>query len=418
MSGPTIQRDGDTWGLAWAEHGISMGFERIKERSDGLKAMVTVEGELAGRVVGPAELNMLSLQSQKTWASNCHKRVNSLSDDQWHAMMVQACAIVTKQFWEPTPTIHLDEVDSSGSIEYLMPMIPVNETTVVYGDGGALKSMFCLRMGMSHALGLETPWGVPVAVGNVLYLDWETNPVTVARRLRRLALGEAATTPRIHYRQCFRSLVDELPNIKEEVSKRKITLVIVDSIGFAVSGALTEDEPARTAMNALRSLSPVTRLVVAHISKASAEGPGKAKPFGSAFFWNGMRSGIELRTTEDNAGQNVMDLGVYHNKGNDGGIWKPFGLSVIFDTKSDGILFEKSDIQDVPDLAARTSLSARIRAMLRHGAMDTNALADELDAKPDAVRLAASRMGDLVKVAEGGGRGKATVWGLSSDPLP
>lgn len=412
MTGPAIQRDGDTWALSWSEHGIAMGFERIKERSDGLKAMVTVEGAHAGRVVGPAELNMLSLQSQKTWASNCHKRVNSLSDDQWHAMMVQACAIVTKQFWEPTPTIHLDEVDSSGSTEYLVPgFVPKGETTVVYGDGGSLKSMFCLRLGMSHALGLEAPWGAQVGVGNVLYLDWETNEVTVARRLRRLAAGEACTTPRIHYRACFRSLADELPHIKEEVSRRKISLVIVDSIGFAVSGALTEDEPARSAMNALRSLSPVTRLVVAHISKSSAEGLGKAKPFGSAFFWNGLRSGIELRTPEDATGQNVVDLGVYHNKSNDDRLQKPFGLSVIFDTQSDGILFEKSDIQDVPDLAARTSLSTRIRALLVKGAMDTNTLADQLDTTSAVIRKTADRMG-LVKVVDGTGRGNSVTWGL------
>lgn len=395
-----------------------MGFERLKEKSDGLKAMVTVEGH-KGRVIGPAELNMLSLQSQKTWATNCHTRVNSLSADQWHAMMVQACAIVTKQFWEPTPTIHLDEVDSSGSIEYLIPgLVPRGETTVIYGDGGSLKSLTCVRIALSVAMGLELPWGTTPPVGNVLYLDWETNPVTVARRLRRLALGEACTTPRIHYRQCFRSLADEMPHIKEEISRRNITLVIVDSIGFAVTGALTEDEPARTAMNALRSLSPVTRLVVAHISKASAEGLGKSKPFGSAFFWNGLRSGIELRTSEDNAGQNVMDLGVYHNKSNDDRLTKPFGLSVIFDTKSDGILFERSEIQEIPDLAARTSLSARIRSLLKTGAQDTNAIADQLDVKPDIVRLTASRMTDLTKVSEGGGRGKPTVWGISTNALP
>jgi hypothetical protein len=419
VAGPTIQRDGDTWLLTWAEFSVGMGFERIKEKSDGLKALVTVENSMAGRVLGPSELNLLSLQSQKTWATQCAERVNSLSKEQWHGLMVQACAIVTKQYWEPTPVYDLAEVDSSGSTEYLIPgLVPLGETTVIYGDGGSLKSMTCVRIAFSVALGETLPWGPTPRVGNVLYLDWETNPVTVARRLRRIANGEVCQTPRIQYRQCFRSLSDELPHIKEEVAKKKITLVIVDSIGFAVSGALNEDEPARTAMNALRSLgSGVTRLVVAHVSKASADNPsGRAKPFGSAFFWNGLRSGIELRASEDSGGRDVVDLGVFHQKSNDDRLVKPFGLSVIFQTGGEGILFERTDIQDVPDLAARTNLSSRIRALLRQGARDTNDLAEELGVRPDQVREAAQRTPGLVKVQEGGGRGNPTVWGLG-EPL-
>lgn len=392
-----------------------MGFERLREsRSDGLKAMVTVEGGLAGRVVGPIDLNMLSLTSQGTLATHCHERVNGLSKDQWKSMVVQACAIVTKQYWEPTPTVDLSEVDSSGAIAYVIPgLVPVGETTVIYGDGGSLKSLMCIRIALSVALGHELPWGAPVQLGNVLYLDWETNPVTVARRLRRVALGEACMTPRIHYRQCFRSLVDELPHIKEEVSRKQISLVIVDSIGFAVSGSLVEDEPARTAMNALRSLSPCTRLVVAHISKGSAEAlGGRAKPFGSAFFWNGMRSGIELRTPEENAGQNVMDLGVFHNKSNDDRLMRPFGLSVIFDTHSDGILFEPTEIQEVPDLAARTSLSSRLRGMLKTGSATIRDMAQQLDVPSDDVARVLKRMPEVVALPVAN-KTETQRWGLS-----
>ena len=88
----------------------------------------------------------------------------------------------------------------------------------------------------------------------------------MASRLERLALGEACATPSVYYKQCFRPLVDELPDIREQISRHHVGLVIVDSVGFAAAGALVEDETARSTMNGLRQLSPATRLVVAHVS--------------------------------------------------------------------------------------------------------------------------------------------------------
>jgi hypothetical protein len=422
VSGPTIKRDGDTWALAWEEHDVAMALDRLKERSDGLRAEITVEGTF-GRVVGPVDLNLLSSESQTRFANVCAKRVNGLSSDVWHALVIQACAIVAKEFRQPTPTVDLSELADSGPIVYLdqpessarSGLIPKGETTVMYGDGESGKSLLALRIGFSVALGHELPWGAAPKPGNVLYLDWETVAATVANRLRRIAFGEACAAPRIHYRQCFRSLADELPHIKEEISKKSIDLVIVDSIGFAASGALVDDETARSAMNALRNMAPATRLVVAHVSRANAESTsGKTKPFGSAFFWNGMRSGFEVRRAEESSSDSVIDLGIYHWKSNDGRHVKPFGLSVLFDSGSEGVLFERTDINEVPDLAVRTPLSQRIRNMLRKSAMSTSDLSTQLDVRENTVRTTLSRMEGVLRLENGGGRGKATIWGLAS----
>jgi hypothetical protein len=410
-----VQRDADTWSLSWDEHGIGMGFESLRDSSTSLKARVMVESTVAGRVLGPVSVDLLSMRAQSEFANACADRVNGLGKDAWKALVVQACAVVSKQWAEPTPTVDLSTEEDSGKVEYLVKgLIPRGETTVMYGDGESAKSLLALRVAFSVALGSELPWGERPVRGNVLYLDWETNTRTVASRLRRLALGELCAKPPIFYRQCFRSLVDDLPSIREEISKRNIALVIVDSIGFAASGALVEDETARTAMNALRAMTPATRLVVAHVSKSSAEATsGKSKPFGSAFFWNGMRSGFEVRRSEEQASDNQIDLGIYHHKSNDGGHIKPFGLTVLFDTEKDGIVFDKTDIQDVPDLASRTSLSNRIRALLQKGAMDTHTLAEELEVKDSTIRTTAGRMADVVPLRPAGGKGKVAMWGLS-----
>jgi len=414
MKAPEVQRDGDTWALAWHEQGISIGFERISERRDGLRAEVMVDSGATGRVLGPVDLNLLSSSSQTTFANACAKRVNGLTADVWHAIVIQGCAIVARDFRKPAPTLELDQVPDEGPIEYLddptrkrgLGLLPKGETIVLYGDGESAKSLFALRISLSVTLGAELPWGPTPAQGNVLYLDWETNPRTVASRLRRLAHGECVETPKVFYRQCFRGLIDELPSVKEEISRKHISLVVVDSIGFAATGALTDDETARTSMNALRTLSPCTRLVVAHISKADAESTGRAKPFGSQFFWNGLRSGVEMRRSLESPSDDVIDVGVLHQKANDGKHMKPFAMTVTFDTESDGILFTKSEIAEIPDLAVRTSMEGRLRALLMKGARSPDELATDVDKPRSDVIRVLRRMNDAVEVGQTG------KWGL------
>lgn len=416
MNQPAIQRDGDTWALSWDNHGVAMGMERLQETRDGLRAELTVESEIAGRVLGPVWLNIISTESQTRFANACSKRVNGLKPELWHALVVQACAVVAKQYRAPSPVVDLSSVATDTDVDYLIPgLVPADETTVVYGDGESAKSLFALRIASSVVLGQILPWGDrPVRVCPVLYLDWETNQRTVAARLRRVALGMQTSAPAVLYRQCFRSLHDELPSVREEVSKKGIGLVVIDSIGFAVGGALTEDETARGAMNLLRQMSPATRLVVAHISAdAARQTTGAARPFGSTFFWNGMRSGLELRRAEEGADPESMELGLYHRKANDGEHHKPIGMRVLFDGRRGAIGFWESTLEDSPDLAARTSLSSRLRTMLRKGSRDSVELAEELDAPVDTVTKTLRRMSDIVKVSEGGGRGNPAVWGLA-----
>lgn len=412
---PTIERNGDAWELLWDAHGVAIGMERLHEARDELKALVTVESRIDGRVLGPVRLNLLSSESQTRFANACQARVNGLSREVWHALVVQACAIVTKDYWAPTPLLDLSQVDTSVGVEYLIPgLVPMDETTVMYGDGESGKSVLAMRIATSVAHGQVLPWGArPSKPMPVLYLDWETNPRTVAGRLKRIAWGMQTTVPQIHYRQCFRGLSDELPSVREEIAKRGIGLVVVDSIGFAADGALVEDETARRAMNSLRQMSPATRLVVAHVSAEGArQTSGTASPFGSRFFWNGMRSGIEIRKAEE-GGVNEIKLGLYHRKANDGEHHKPIGIDVMFDGAAGAIAFVESEVYDSPDLAARTTLSARLRRLLESGSKDTLELAEETDSTIETVGRTLRRMSGVIRLTEGT-KARPGTWGLSA----
>jgi len=426
---PAIERNGDSWALSWTQHDIAMGMERLTDTRDGLRAEVTVESGVAGRVLGPVWLNIISTESQVRFANACAKRVNGLTTEVWHAVVVQACAVVAKQFRAPAPTLDLSTVDPGQGVEFLIPgLVPLDETTVIYGDGGSMKSLLAVRLAASVVLGQPLPWGVignpdmsgirPTRCCPALYLDWETNTRTVAARLRRVAMGMATSVPQVFYRQCLRSLQDELPSIREEISKRGIGLVVTDSIGFAVNGSLTEDDTARGAMNALRQMSPATRLVIAHVNATAAQQTtGVTRPFGSAFFWNGMRSGIEVRRAEEGAKADDIELGLFHRKANDDELHKPIGVSVLFDGRRGPIEFVESDINDTPDLAARTTISSRLRAILRKARepLTTDELSEQTDVPMDTVSRTLKRMPDVQQVSEGGGRGHPATWGLASD---
>lgn len=412
---PDVKREGDTWLITWAEQGVGIGVERVREKFDTLKAEITVTSDHSNRVLGPNTVDLLSARAQAEFANACAERVNGLEGKVWRAIVVHACSRVANDYREPTPTVNLANIPNRGPVPYMIPMLmPTAETTVLYGDGESAKSMMAVRIAYSVATGIDVPWGHSVTQGNVLYLDWETNGDTVASRLRRISEGMGTVVPEnIFYKQCFRSLDDELGDIKEQIAKRQIKLVIIDSIGFAAAGSLVEDQTARTALAAMRQMAPATRLAIAHISKSNAETGTTSSPFGSRFFWNGMRSGIEMKRSEEAVSDDMIEVGVYHRKINDGRHMKPFGISVIFD-ENESISFHKANIAETPDLAIRTSLTQRIRAVLARGAMTTSDIAYELDTKPDTVSKTLRRMDGIIQITPGGnGRGQAAEWGLA-----
>ena len=68
---------------------------------------------------------------------------------------------------------------------------------------------------------------------------------------------------------------------------------------------------------ALRTLSPVTRIVIAHVTKAAAEGLTRSKPFGSIFIENLARSTWEVRASDEDTESDLV-MALYHQKVNSG----------------------------------------------------------------------------------------------------
>ena len=123
-------------------------------------------------------------------------------------------------------------------------------------------------------------------------------------------------------------------------------MVIIDSIAAACGGEPERADVALRLCNAVRALD-TTALLIGHQTKGNDD---TGKPFGSVFWTNEARSTMEIKRQQD-AGQDTMNLGLYHRKINDGRLEKPLGISVSFG--DDTIKFHSQSIVDVPELASR-----------------------------------------------------------------
>jgi hypothetical protein len=420
MTVPAFRIEGDRYFCLWTAEGIGIGFENVREHSDGLHGEVSIQtvngvGEKQGHIHW-ARLNLSSSSSRQSLSKLLATRVKGEPID-WLNLLESACTMTAHAARAPVPLVDIATVTPSRGDAYCVsPLLPLHETSILYGDGGSGKSLLALSLAVAVAGNVALPWPIKAAVhGPVIYLDYETSKEEQAYRLQALANGcLLSALPSIEYRAAYRPIADEISSLKVDVQRTGAVLVIVDSIAPACGGEPESADVILRFMNALRSLGPgVSRLVLSHVSKADTE-KRRAKPFGSAFVRNLARSCWEIRRADDEAAD-TLTVGLFHDKANRGRLQKPFGLTYTW--QGDVVLVGTQTITDHPDLAPSASLSYRIRELLKPGPKTMAEIAEELDAKPDSVTKTLRRMQDVCRLDqyESGGRGKQNVWSLKTD---
>lgn len=420
MTPPIFRIEGDRYFCLWSDEGIGIGFENIREHSDGLHGEVSIQtvngvGEKQGHIHW-ARLNLSSSSSRQSLSKLLSTRVKGEPID-WLNLLESACTMTAHAVRAPAPLVDIASVTPSRADAYCVaPLLPLHETSILYGDGGSGKSLLALTLAVAVAGNVALPWPLRAAVtGPVIYLDYETSKEEQAFRLQALANGLLlSSVPSVAYRAAYRPIADEISALKADVQRTGAVLVIVDSIAPACGGEPESADVILRFMNALRSLSPgVTRLVLSHVSKADTE-KRRAKPFGSAFVRNLARSCWEIRRADEETAD-TLTVGLFHDKANRGKLSRPCGLTYTW--QEDAIWVTKQEVADHPDLAPSASLSYRIRELLKPGPKTMAELAEELEAKPESVTRALRRMGDVFRMEnyEGGGRGKQNVWSLKAD---
>lgn len=279
----------------------------------------------------------------------------NLTPEQWSGRLTQACTLTVMKFREGEEVVAAHDIDPPEAPAYfLYPLLPLNETSILFGQGSAGKSWFATAIALSAAAGQTMCKGVQPPVNcPVLYLDWETSAAEFGRRLTWLADGMGVGMPdEVYYRHCSRPIASELGQIQLMIHDRGVEFLVVDSLSMAVGGDLTNAADAREAMEALASLRDVTVLALAHVTKERIkEGRGPGSAYGSVMFTNQGRSDWEIISGEQHEAESTtyMNLGLFQRKTN----FRPSDpmiFSRAIDDEGHACWFERSDLDQATEL--------------------------------------------------------------------
>jgi hypothetical protein len=370
---------------ALVDDGVRIEARYLRKDHGQVHAEVTVLCEWAGikNPLSSSFLNMSSQPTRKGLAKYCEQRAKTKPEDfDWHDAIDAACIAFIEADREGDQPIVLDDapdvVDRDHDIVGLK--VPADAASMLIAHGDGLKSMVMLT-----ALGTVAQRGIPA-----LYVDNEWTPARHRARKRRLFGSDRLE--HLHYMRCFAPLVVECDRIRRYCDEHKIEMIGVDSVGLACDGKLSDDDTAIRFHRALASLPP--SLCAAHVPKSSLgpEAKGDAVgPFGSVFFSNLCRMSWLLKK-QPGATDDIVTVGFFPQKQNDGARQRPVGLEFTFTPER--IHVRNVDLATVEGLAERMPLQARMIGLLRRGPRSYAEIAAELDAKVDSVIKTAGRHGD------------------------
>lgn len=261
----------------------------------------------------------------------------------WDRVCNDLSGIIIDTVRAGTPETVLGDVPPDESVAWRVDNLLVEDTTVLWANGGTGKSFFALWLSTLISEGLEyvnTDHGLIVEPGNVLYLDYETTQAQIASRVRKIHNGLGIDRPsKIVYRHMELPLVQDVDTIRDIVHKRNIDYIVVDSMGLAVDGEL---ESAAEVLEFFRSLNTIglPSLVISHANKSG-------NLFGSAYTSNAARSVWECSQTEGSFAKGGIDFQLFHRKANDIADQAPQSWSVKFEP--DNVTYTRGDVFDTED---------------------------------------------------------------------
>jgi hypothetical protein len=384
----------------------TLEYAAFHEAGGALSAEITATVPTSSR----QHWSRLNLAAPRSRADLAKVLTTVLPGPLWGPLLDEACQRVALAMRAGVAPVELRAAPPNPA-KWLIPrLVPRNETTVLYGDGGTLKSLLALALAWS-ALGgrlLAPDWPVP-SLRAVIYADWESRREEHEERWWGLSRGVGIEGPgALHYVPMHRPIAESIGQLQRVQKDTGAELVILDSLAPACGAEPEGSDAAVQAMTAIRSL-PCTRLVVAHVSKAAAESNGPAKPFGSVFVANLARSTILARLSESVADEAPAEVTYMLTKANQGR--KGFTTALAWLFTESGMI----GVDSIKSDASFGTLSQRILAQLEHGSKSVAELAEETDSTVPVVRQALARMAKrsiVVRLDDfRAGRGAKAQWG-------
>jgi hypothetical protein len=354
-------------GLLVRFESVEAAFELTEFGSDSSgdpNAMVTlyqVQGVLPRRFVHRSRLLLFGPNARSSFVRQLKDRTKRWAFEVDWAFVVEQVCVFAKEYVETgEPLVDLWELDPPATTPYLFsPLLPLNEVTLLYGAGGTLKSYLALLLCLAVAYGVAVPiWGKPALSGIVLYLDWETNPDTHARRLRSLAagLGLGKGAPgRIMYRRMKAPIHKIAPQIRKLIREYGFVLVVIDSAGMSTGGNVNAPDDVVRTMDVISTLGPTTtKLLIGHKNKVG-------EFIGNVYWFNQSRAVWEVNAEQTSR---TSHRAAYLNtKNNNDSLADPIGAAIDFEPGG-RITFEEIDAASVQAARSRMRPIDRVYAAI------------------------------------------------------
>ncbi len=382
---------------------VRFEFDRFATDRSDLSAEIVVRSTIPGLTeqLYRKRLNLLATRSVGEFAKALDRRTKEQKLD-WAVLLETAIEKVIRAHREGDPAVLLNEVPSMPpeALYALQPLALRDHATFLYGRPGVSKTYVMMAIACTLQSGRADLLGfAPAAPLNVLVLDFEGNGAHVlAERARRISGPDGLP---ITYLDCRTAIWDEVDRILRVIRERRIEFICSDSVGMACGGLPPESSEA-----ALRYGAAVRRIGLGglHLAHLTKDGVNEDYPFGSQF-WQAQARLTWLIKKRQELTASDFTVGLYNKKTNVGPYAAPVGYEIKFSPSS--VRFVRTDVRDQPEFAASLSVSYRMKHALVAGQREIGELAEEIEASPDAVRMAAGRgnkKGGLFVVIERDGK--------------
>jgi hypothetical protein len=309
-------------------------------------------------------INLSGSGKKRDLAKKLEGRYKAISFDGWQVILDRGSGAVRQQMHStvisPKRLVSLTPTYRSDRISDLVREGAMN---ILYGEGGvgkgylAIYGALCVQQGRSMC-------SLEVQKGDVLYLDWEDDEVTFNNRVAIVAAGNGLEPEAPHYKRMLGPLSRQVEEILEYILENQIALVIIDSVSKAFPrGDYGSYESTADSMAETTALLGTT-WAIDHVASAGRSSDALAgKPIGGIGKVNATRNMWEVTGEPDqNPDSYTMYTAVHQQKQNHTARLQEHAFEMEFDHPREPtrLHIRTRSIQDIPELAARTSISSQV----------------------------------------------------------
>lgn len=406
------------WEFRNTTEGATITVEQITPVGRGLEAWVELRVDDDPIPLSQGTRNLMVAQAAAPFLAEVKHR----ESESWAEGLRFAFHHTIQAWRDESLTVDLATVDAVPLRWMVEPLIEQGGNTRLIAAGGSGKSLFALALALTVATGSPKWLGLSSYVtGPVLYLDWETNAETHARRLMALCAGADMSYPiprdLLFYREETGPLSQSVRRVREQVDRNGIVMLVVDSRQMAAgsSGMSSGEDTAQGLYGALRAIGKPA-VILDHKSKEDIA-KGRRGGYGSVFNQNLARMEWEMiRLVEPVSGHKKFVLSL--EKENNVGKLAPLAFESTTRGSKEGIDYARFVPTGAQELleATEDELAERIMGLFVTSTepMRISRIAELLAVKDASVRATLNRDKRFVNVASRG----AGLWRPSDEYMP